>query len=149
MKEFFSTLSSVGYFILVMSWLIPLLLFLPFGIITDINTVRVSGFSGQNTGISFIAVLGALIGFSMLIPAFRKMYYKLPWLFPYVKIFFINVVIISVASMIINYGYEIQNETRHTIFFILMLCEIVIGRILMCLYFSRKKIGHIQGGTNG
>jgi len=51
----------------------------------------------------------------------------------------------GIALMILNYGYKVQNETRHTIFFILMLLEIVIGRILMSIYFNWKRVEHIGG----
>jgi drug/metabolite transporter (DMT)-like permease len=88
------------------------------------------------------------IGISLLVPAFRRMYYKLPWLFPLIKIFYVNVLITSIAHMIMNFGYEIQDETRHSIFFALTIAEIVLGRFLMCLWFSRNRVEYVGRQAN-
>ena len=58
-----------------------MLIFVPIGLIFDINTIRSSGFSTSNIGTTFIGIFGLFIGLSLLIPAFGKMYYKL-WMFP-------------------------------------------------------------------
>ena len=153
MKKFFSIvgsiLSAIG-FLALMGWVIFLLPIIPLKIIlTDIGLVRAVGFSRGFSGIAdtvnFIWILGIPIALSLRIPAFRKMYYRLPWMYPYVKIYYLNLVIMAIALIILNYGYEVQNETRHTIFFILMLLEIVIGRVLMSIYFNWKNAEHIGG----
>lgn len=111
----------------------------------DIQTIRSSGFSTTNIGLQLIGVLGLFIGLSLLVPALRKMYYKLPWLYSYVKIFYVNIVIMSIATLILNYGYEVQNSKRHSIFFILMVLQMVICRIGMCIYFNKKPVQYIGG----
>ncbi|MCL2154090.1 MAG: hypothetical protein FWH53_00340 [Leptospirales bacterium] len=148
MKKFFSIIGlifSIIAFLAIMGWVIPLLPLMLLIIFNDIEAVLISGFSTSGSSADSIWIFAIPIAVSLLIPVFRKMYYKLPWLFPYVKIFYINVVIMGIALMILNYGYKVQNETRHTIFFILMLLEIVIGRILMSIYFNWKRVEHIGG----
>ena len=56
----------------------------------------------------------------------------------FVKIFFINLVILSTGLYILNKGYEVVNETRHTIAFILMIIQVVVCRLAMCFYFKNK-----------
>lgn len=111
----------------------------------DIQTIRSSGFSTTNIGLQLIGILGLFIGLSLLVPALRKMYYKLPWLYSYVKIFYVNIVIMSIATLILNYGYEVQNSKRHSIFFVLMVLQMVICRIGMCIYFNKKPVQYIGG----
>lgn len=147
-KGFLGNAAAVLYFLAVMWWVLLLLIFVPLGLMFDINTILSSGFSTSSIGTTFIEIFGLFIGLSLLIPAFRKIYYKLPWVFPFVKIFYLNVIIMSIATMLLNYGYEVQNQTRHTIFFILMICQIIICRGLMCIYFHRKKVQYIGGYNN-
>lgn len=147
-KSFFGSVAALVYFLTVMWWVLLLLPFVVLMLFTDIGVIRSSGFSTVNTGISFIAIFGLLLGLSLLIPAFRKMYYKLPWLFPYVKIMYLNLIIMSIAVALLNYGYEVQNPARHTLFFILMIIQIIIFRLLMSLYFSRNRVPYIGGNSD-
>lgn len=147
LKLFFGSLSAFLYFILVMWWIILLLAFLPIMLLDDIRIIMESGFSTVNSGMIFIGIFGLFIGLSLLIPSIRKMYYSLPWLFPYVRILYIDVVILGIATTILNYGYELQNTTRHAIFFILTIVQIVLCRIAMCIYLCRNPVKQI-GGEN-
>jgi len=147
-KGFFGSVAALVYFLTVMWWVLLLLPFVVLMLFTDIGVIRRSRFSTVNTGISFIAIFGLLLGLSLLIPAFRKMYYKLPWLFPYVKIMYLNLIIMSIAVALLNYGYEVQNPARHTLFFILMIIQIIIFRLLMSLYFSRNRVPYIGGNSD-
>ena len=147
-KGFFGSVAALIYFLTVMWWVLLLLPFVVLMLFTDIGVIRSSGFSTVNTGISFVAIFGLLLGLSLLIPAFRKMYYKLPWLFPYVKIMYLNLIIMSIAVALLNYGYEVQNPARHTLFFILMIIQIIICRLLMSLYFSRNRVPYIGGNSD-
>ena len=144
-KDFFANTYAVMYFFGVMLGAIFLLLFAPILLLNDIVTIRESGFASTNEGWAFIALLALFIGASMLITASRRMYYKLPWLLPLVKILYINVVIMAIANMIMNFGYEIQDEKRHTTFFALTIAAIVVGRILMCLWFNKRRVEYIGG----
>lgn len=147
LKSYLGNTAAIIYFILVMWWMLLMLAIVPFTLLGNIQTIRSSGFSMANMGIMFMGLFGLFIGISLLIPAFRKMYYKLPWLFPYVKILYVNLVIMGVATLILNYGYEVQNSTRHTSFFMVMIAQIVICRIAMCIYFNKKPVKYIGGGV--
>jgi hypothetical protein len=115
-----------------------------FGFISDINAVLQSGFAKSNEkNMMVLGFMGFFIGMSLVMPALRRMYYKLPWLFPLVKILYLDVIILGVAAMIINYGYEVQDKTRHTVFFFIMLGEIIAGRLLMCRWFDKKKVKYV------
>jgi len=144
-KGLFGSAAAFIYFLAVMWWVLLLLPFVILMLITDIGTIRSSGFGTVNSGVTFVAVFGLFLGLSLLIPAFRKMYYKLPWLFPYVKIMYLNLIIVSIAEALLNYGYQVQNPTRHTLFFILMIVQIIVCRLLMSFYFSRTKVLVVGG----
>jgi hypothetical protein len=149
LKSILGNMAAVIYFLAVMWWILLMLVFVPFVLVSDINTIRSSGFSTSNMGTTYIGVFGLFIGLSLLVPVFRKMYYKLPWMFPFVKILYLNVIIMSIATMILNYGYEVQSQTRHTVFFVLIICQIIICRIIMCIYFSKRKVQYIGGDADG
>ncbi len=149
-KSIFGNIILVIYVVTVMWWLLLLLPLVPImTIFSDIPGIINSGFSSSNTGIAFIGIFGLFIGISLLIPPLPKMYYKLPWLFPYVKIFYVDVIIMSIATILLNIGYEVQSDARHVKFFILMVAQIIICRVLMCIYFWKKNVNHIGGGGNG
>ncbi len=145
-KSVLGTIAAWAYFLAVMTWMLPMLIFIPLMTLSDMGTVMESGFSIPNTGIYFIAVFGLFIGLSLVVPAFRKMYYKLPWMFPYVKIMFINTIIITVALLLLNFGYEVQNDRRHLVWTLLMVAQLIICRILMSLYFHKRKKTAVSGG---
>lgn len=142
-----STIAAI-YFIFPMSFILLLLIFMPIGFLTDVSAIRTSGFAGPDETTSFIAICGLFIGLSIIIPALRKMYRVLPWLYSFVKIFYVNLIILCIGLGILNIGYQVNNNTRHTIFFILMIIQIVICRILMCFYFKLKPISHIDEEVN-
>ena len=145
LAETIGKVAAIAYFILIMIPAIFFLLISPIMLISDINGIRNSGFSTAIDPTMYIWLISLFVAPSLLIRPLRKMYYKLPWLFPFVKIFIINIAILTVALMIINHGYQVQNEQRHMIFFILMLSSIVLGRLLMSIYFHWKKIDYVGG----
>lgn len=147
-KHVVGNLCAVLYFLSVMWWLLLLLMLDPIMQVTDIYEIRNYGFSTFGTAPTGIWIYGLFIGLSLLVPALRRIYYKFPWMFTFVKIAYLNALIMMVAVMLLNYGYEVQNPTRHNLFFILMICQIIICRILMCAYFSRKKVQYVGGSTN-
>lgn len=149
LKDFLGNAAAVIYFFVVMLILMLMLIIVPFILISEISTIREVGFATSTIGTTFIGVFGIFIGISLLVPVFRKMYYKLPWMFPFVKILFFDVVVLSIGVMILNFGYEVQSESRHTLFFILMLIQLILCRAAMCIYFSKKKVQYIGGDTNG
>lgn len=150
LKSILSALPAVLYFLTIMWWVILLMPMLTFiTLVADIPTIIESGFAAPSVPPPFIAIFGLFIGLSLSVPAFRKMYYKLPWLYPYVKIIYMDLVIVGVASMILNYGYQVQNPTRHNLFYILMLIQLVVCRLLMCVYLQKRKVNYIGEEIDG
>jgi hypothetical protein len=144
LKSLLGSTFAAMYFIFLMSIVLLLLIFMPLGFLTEVDSMRSSGFATPNSAASFIGVSGLIIGLSLLIPPLRKMYGALPWLYSFTKIFFVNLIILNVALTILNIGYQINNSARHTMFFILMILQLVICRIAMCIYFRLKPVKHIE-----
>ena len=135
------------YFVVLMIPTILVLAMTPFIALMDIQTIRSIGFSTTyEIDWSIVGVLGLFLGISQLVPAFRKMYYVLPWLFPFVKIMFINAIIFTAAVQILSYGYEVQNGARHTWFYILMIVQLIVCRLAMSYYFYKRPVTMVGGG---
>ncbi|MBD5637700.1 hypothetical protein HYI18_03615 [Clostridium botulinum] len=132
------------YFIFPMSFILIVLIFMPIGFFTNVSAIMESGFATPSTAISFIAACGFVIGISLLIPPFKKMYRALPWLYPFTKIFYINLIIINIGLEILNRGYQVINNARHITSFILMIIQIIACRIAMCIYFKLKPAKFIE-----
>ena len=116
------------------------LCFIPLGLFLDIDTIRSSGFSTTNIGFSMFGAFGLLISITMMVPWFRKCFKKLPWLYAYIIISMVNILTITLGIAIVNYGYEVQSEARHTLFFVLMLVQMIICRLAMCVYVKFKPL---------
>jgi len=144
LKNILGSMTAAIYFIFPMSLILLVLLVMPLMFLSDVSAITDSGFAGPNTAGSFIGVCGLFIGLSLLIPPLRKMYLVLPWLYPFVKIFFVDLVILNIGISILNYGYQVNNKLRHQIFFFLMILQIVISRIAMCIYFKRKPVKPVE-----
>lgn len=144
MKKWISNILSVLWFFGVLVWM---LLILPFAILMlpmDISTILESGFSTQTIGFIILLVLGLVFSITMFVPAFRKCFDKLPWLFPYIIILTADVTILSIGIEILNFGYQTQNDSRHTIFLVIMILQIVLCRIAMCIYCHKKPIKNVR-----
>lgn len=126
------------WFFCVLLWTLLMMLFVLIMLPSDITSMMKSGFSTQTVGFIFLFLFGIVYGITMLVPAFRKCFYKLPWLYAYIIIITADILIISIGEQILNYGYSVQNDTRHTIFFWLMIMQIVVCRIAMCIYCHKK-----------
>nr|BAA31536.1 unnamed protein product [Bacillus sp.] [Bacillus sp. (in: firmicutes)] len=147
LKKIFGFTFATLYFIFPMGFVILLLVITPMLFMSDVSVIRTSGFAGPNDGIVLISIAGLFIGISLLVPVLRKVYDVFPWLYPFIKIFFVSYVILHLGTVILNYGYEINNPTRHTIFYILMIAFIIVGRLAMSFYFWKKpvNIGREEG----
>lgn len=142
MKNVILNLTCIAYWVMFMSVVIALIVLYPFMAFSHIGMVRTSGFAGPNE-MYMLTIAGFLIGLSLLIPVLRRMYHWFPWLYAFIKILFVNTIIMVVATTILNFGYQVQDSTRHTIFFVLMLCFIILARAVMCVYFHRKQVEYI------
>lgn len=144
LKNILGNTVAAIYFIFPMSIVLLLLIFMPLGFLSDVSAIRDSGFAGKNIANSFIGVCGLFIGLSLIIPPLRKMYRALPWLYSFIKISYVNLVILCIGESILNYGYELQSDSRHTIFFILMIVQIIICRMAMSIYFKLRPVKNIE-----
>lgn len=138
MKNWISNIAAGLWFFGVLIWM---LLMLPITLLmlpSDISSIMDSGFGTQTIGFTFLLVFGLVFGITMLVPAFRKCFRKLPWLYPYITILMADVTILSIGIEILNYGYQVQSDARHTLFLVLMIVEIVVLRIIMCIFFHKK-----------
>jgi ABC-type sugar transport system permease subunit len=144
LKSLLGNIVATIYFIFPMCLVLLMLIFMPIFFLTDVSTVRSSGFAGANTSTAFIGICGLFIGLSLLIQPLKKMYRVLPWLYSFIKIFYVNLIILSIGLTILNIGYQVQNDARHTMFFILMIVQVVVCRISMCIYFKLKPVEHIE-----
>lgn len=138
MKKWLSYIAAFLWFIGVLGWV---LLFMPIIILmlpNDISVIIESGFGTQAIGFTLLILIGLVVGITMLVPAFRNCFRKLPWLYPYVTILTADIAVLSIAEALLNYGYSVQNKTRHTVFLIIMIVQILVCRIGMCIYCHKK-----------
>lgn len=125
---------AIIYALFIALWLLLSL----FTTLSNIGTVISSGFSGPDIAMNFIRVMALFIGISMLVPPLREMYSIFPWIFYFVKVIFADLVIFCIALTILNYGFEIQSQSRHILFIIIMIVQIIVCRIIMCLYLKKR-----------
>ena len=138
MKKWISNIISILWFVGALIWM---LLLLPFALLmlpSDVISMMNSGFGTVTIGFALLLIFGLVFGVTMLVPAYRVWFRRLPWLYPYITILTADVFVLAVGNEILNYGYQVQNNTRHTIFFVLMIVQIVVCRIVMCVICHKK-----------
>lgn len=148
MRKLFSMLGNlclVLFFLPCILTVVVILLFAPLIAVMAINTVITTGFSTPMAMNALVLVCALLLFPTLLWSKLRKMYYNLPWLFPYVKIMFVNAVLLMVGEMILNYGYESVDESRHTLFYGLMVAWFIAARAIECYFFHRNPEKYIGG----
>lgn len=150
MKNFLGNLFAVLWFFGV---LLGTLLFMIIAILmiffSDIMGMIQSGFSSTTIGFAFCIFAGIIWAITGWVPAFRRCYYKLPWLYPLSMILTMHLFILSIAEVILAKGYETMNPTNHVIALIIMVIQVVACRIAMCVYLKKypmvlKKYDRIQ-----
>lgn len=120
---------------------------MPFQLIEDIYTVYQSGYvilDGMINLLIFILYF-LLIGLSLLIPGFRKMYYRLPWLFAYLTFFTLNSIFLAVALSILNLGQHTLHSSEAVLYLLAMSGQLLVCRLLMCILFYKKPLTHWGG----
>lgn len=136
--------SAIVYIALVMFWVVITLLIYPLMTIEDIFNVIRYKCCMLNDSSAMIAGLGLGIGLSLIIPSFRMIYYKFPWLLSFSKINFTNCVILAISTYIINYGFEVINKTRNITFTVLVILQFLICRLAMSYYFYKKPVKSLE-----
>jgi nitrate reductase NapE component len=121
--------------------MLPVIIMIPFiifGLCTDINNIISNEASRENIGFVFIMLICLIFSLAMIVPSFRSIFKKLPWLYAYTLIALLDILLISIGILIINYGYEVKNEHRHFLFLTFMIFWMIIGRLSMCFYYKFK-----------
>lgn len=139
-------LITIAYLIFPMGLIFLLLIFVPLTFFSDVSMVRTSGFAGPQDQLSLIGLSGLVIGLSLLISPLRRIYTFFPWMYAFVKIFFVGMVVLLGGIAILNFGYQTVNPTRQTTFYVLMIVFVIIGRLLMSFYFMRKPVNIDEEG---
>ncbi len=139
MKNTISNIFAVIWFFGVLIWtiffgsIVVIMIFF-----SDIVGMLKSGFATQPIGFVFCFLAGMIFAITGWVPAFRKCYYKLPWLYPFSVILTMHLFILSIAEAILAKGFSVINASRHTIAIIIMIVQIVACRIVMCVYLKKK-----------
>ncbi|WP_312393335.1 hypothetical protein [Mixta calida] len=130
------------YVLFIMSWLSLVLIFFPLGFYIDITQTISSGAVTNSSGFAFNMIQSVLVFLipTFFIPWLRNMYQYFPWLLPFVVICTLNLIIFGVGSEITNKGFEVSNSTRHTIFTVLVVAQIIASRLAMSAYFHFRPL---------
>lgn len=103
----------------------------------DIAGMLNSGYSKSTEGLIFCFILGIIFSITGLIPVFRKVYYKLPWLYPFSTMLIMNLFILSIAETILAKGFAIDSTLHHVMAIIVMSMQIIACRIAMSKYLKK------------
>lgn len=139
MKNIIANIFAVLWFFGVLIETIFLMLVVIIGVVFgDIVTMLTSGFTGSTVGFIFLFFAGLIFSITGWVPAFRRCYYKLPWLYPLCMMLTMHLFILSIAEVILAKGFAVMNELRHTITIIIMIVQIIACRALMCWYLRKN-----------
>jgi hypothetical protein len=148
MRNFLLNALAILYFLVLMVPSILMLLLVVLFMLTDIYLVLKIGYPRSNAWIFMASLFSLIVGISTLVPAFRRMYRIFPWLFACVRMFLYNLLILSAALWLVNYGYEVQNDARHGLFAVITILLIVICRLAMSIYFHYRPARFAGGDGN-
>ena len=139
MKNIIANIFAVLWFFGVLIWTLLIMfvaiLSIFFGEIVDMLKF---GFSSEPIGFVFLFLFGLVFGITGWVPAFRRCYYKLPWLYPLSTIMTMDLLILSIAEAILAKGLQVSNTSRHAATIIIMILQVVICRIVMCIYLKKN-----------
>lgn len=139
MKNKIANIFAVLWFFGVVIWTLLLMVFVILGIIFgDIVVMLKTGFSSSTIGFVFLFLTGLVFGITGWVPAFRRCYYKLPWLYPLSMMLTMDLLIISIAEAILAKGFQVINAPRHMATIIIMILQVIICRAVMCVYLKKN-----------
>lgn len=101
-----------------------------------VGTIQ-TGYGTSPSGFVVCFLAGTLLAITGWVPAFRKCYYKLPWLYPLSMIMTMHLVIISIAEAILLKGFLVVNASRHLSAVIIMVIQLIVCRAAMCIYLKK------------
>ena len=96
-----------------------------------------SGFTSSTMGFFFLVFFGLIFAVTGWVPAFRKCYYKLPWLYPLSMMLGMHLFSLSIAEVIIAKGFSVISTPRHVITIVIMIVQVIVCRAVMCLYLKK------------
>lgn len=146
LSDFFAILWFFGVLLQTLFFIAVAILMIVFG---DIVGMLKSGFSASTVGFVFCFMAGLIFAITGWVPAFRKCYYKLPWLYPLSMILTMHLFILSIAETILAKGYETMNPANHVIALVIMIIQLIVCRVAMCIYLKKypmvlKKYDRVQ-----
>ena len=103
----------------------------------NIGGMLKSGFSTTTVGFVICGLAGLGLAITGWVPVFRKCYYKLPWLYPYCMIMLMNLFTLSIAETILAKGFSVISTPRHVATIIIMVIQIIVCRVVMCIYLKK------------
>ena len=138
MKDLIANFFAVLWFFGVMLGTLALSAFTLIGIYSmNIMGMLKSGFSSQTVGFLFCFILGFVIAVTGWVPAFRRCYYKLPWLYPLCTILFMDLFLLSITEFILAKGFSVIDPIRHALTLIIAAIQFVVCRAAMCWYLNK------------
>lgn len=97
-----------------------------------------SGFSTPAIGFVFCFLAGIIFAITGWVPAFRKCYYKLPWLYPLSMILTMHLFILSIAEAVLAKGFSVISTPRHIAAIVIMAVQLIVCRAAMCIYLKKN-----------
>lgn len=141
MKNAISNIFACLWFFGVLMWVVLLMLIaVPMIFFINIMGMINTGITTSTIGFAFVFLGGFILAITGWVPAFRKCYIKLPWLYPLSSMLIIHLIILSIAEEILAKGYAVISAPRHTVAIIIMIVQIIACRIAMCFYFHKKPL---------
>lgn len=132
-------IAATAWFFVIMIWTVLMHIFVNIMILfADILGPIKSGYGTTTVGFAFLFMVGIVYAITGLVPAFRKCYYKFPWLYPTTVILSMQLLILSIAELIISKGYSTMSTPTHVISVIIMIIQVVACRAVMCWYLDRN-----------
>lgn len=101
-----------------------------------VGTIQ-TGYGTSLGGFVVCFLAGTLLAITGWVPAFRKCYYKLPWLYPLSMIMTMHLVILSIAEAILSKGFSVVDASRHQSAVIIMVIQLIVCRAVMCIYLRK------------
>lgn len=97
-----------------------------------------SGFATSTIGFMFLFMAGLIFAITGFVPAFRRCYYKLPWLYPLSMMLTMHLTILSIVEAIIAKGFQVISTPRHVVAIIIAIIVVIVCRVFMCIYLKKN-----------
>lgn len=94
-----------------------------------------TGCSSKAVGMEFFLLFSVVFFITNLF--FRRSYEFLDKLYPFSIFALCDFFIVSVSEVIMSYGYEVMDTTRHVLTIIAIILQILLCRIIMGFYFKK------------